>query len=191
MDAGPLSSFESSSWEIGSIIWERTRLQAKKREAEQVNWNHSCTLTGFRFQQSTYRMHIQTLIRKGTAATLAMRGAVKSTWGPDFKYICQLFIAVIAPIIDDAAIIWHKLSVQEKQLMEISTIQCIAMKTITGCFGSTPSSALEVETDLLPLKLRLHMKILWTITQMKSAPKRNPIHRVVVRHTLTMNFVTK
>jgi hypothetical protein len=51
------------------------------------------------------------------------------------------------------------------------------MKGILGCFRTTPTDALENETDLLPPHLRLREKILKSVTRMLTAPPRHPIQK--------------
>ena len=82
---------------------------------------------------------------------------------------------------DYAAVIWHrpedKTAPTTQQLSKFSTVQRQAMKAITGCFRTTPTAALENETNLLPPTLRLRRKVLNTITRMQTLPPRHPLHK--------------
>ena len=55
------------------------------------------------------------------------------------------------------------------------------MRAITGCFHTTPTSALEAETGLPPPNLRLLGKILQSITRIPTLPPQHPIHRWVAQ----------
>jgi len=75
-----------------------------------------------------------------------------------------LFTTVVAPRMDYAAIIWHRPRKHGQmnrppQLSKLESAQRTAMKAILGAFRTTATSALEVETCLLPVHLRLSNKI--------------------------------
>src|SRR5271168_5614349 len=55
------------------------------------------------------------------------------------------------------------------------------MKAIIGCFRTTSTPALEVETALQPAHLRLQSKILRTFTRMQTLPKGNPVSFCIER----------
>ena len=51
------------------------------------------------------------------------------------------------------------------QIQKLTIIQRLAMKGITGCYRTTPTAALEMETKLQPPWLRLQRKVLLIITR--------------------------
>jgi hypothetical protein len=55
-----------------------------------------------------FHSHLQHIIKKGTNTTMALFSIAKRSWGAPYKYVRQLFQAVIAPRIDYAASIWHR-----------------------------------------------------------------------------------
>lgn len=104
-----------------------------------------------------YRAHVDQIVKKGTKFALAIAGIAKSTWGAKFKHLRRLFTAVAAPRMDYAAIIWHRpgdnrTAPTQTQVRKLSTVQRQIMRAITGCFHTTPTSALEAETGLPPPK---------------------------------------
>ena len=50
------------------------------------------------------------------------------------------------------------------------------MKAILGCYRTTPTAAMEIETGLQPAWIRLQTKNLLVITRMQSLSTRHPIH---------------
>ena len=56
-----------------------------------------------------------------------------------------------------------------------ASAQRIAMKAIIGCFRTTSTPALEVETALPSAHIKLQSKILRTFTRMQTLPKGNPV----------------
>jgi hypothetical protein len=134
-----------------------------------------------------YEAHVRKLTETGAKAAKSVAEIAKSTWGPQVKYVARLFTTVMAPKIDYGAVIWHRPNDRQmatkEQLKKITTIQRTVTKAILGCFHTTPTSALEIETDLAPPKWRLRMKILLSITRMKAAPPTNPIHKWIKSST--------
>ena len=129
-----------------------------------------------------YRTHLDQIVKKGTKFALAIASIARSNWGPEFKYLKRLFTAVAAPRMDYAAIIWHRpkdyhTAQTQKQIRKMETIQRQIMKTITGCFKTTSTAALERETDLLPPHLRLNRQILKVTTRMQTLATPHPVKR--------------
>src|SRR5215510_4401522 len=50
------------------------------------------------------------------------------------------------------------------------------MKSITGCYRTTPTLAMQIESDLEPPWLRLQTKVLTSITRMQTLSTKHPIH---------------
>ena len=55
-------------------------------------------------QQLRYKGHIQQAVKKGIRAALALSSIAKCNWGTPYKYVRQLFQAVVAPRIDYGAV---------------------------------------------------------------------------------------
>ena len=59
-------------------------------------------------QQLRYKSHPQQVVKRGTNADLALASIANRKWGTTYKYVRQLFQAIIAPRMDYAAVIWHR-----------------------------------------------------------------------------------
>ena len=110
-------------------------------------------------QELNFGSHLQYIIKKGTKFALAMTGIAKAASGPPFKYVRQLFTSVVAPRTDYAAAVWYKPN-KKTQLSRLTTVQRTAIKAITGCLRTTSTAAMQFETQLLPVHLRLKRQIL-------------------------------
>ena len=133
-------------------------------------------------QKLLFHSHLQHVIKKGTNATMALFSIAKRSWGAPYKYIRQLFQAVIAPIIDYAAPIWHRPKQDGStagfaHIWKLSGIQRLAMKAILGCYRTTPTAAMEIESGLQPVWIRLQTKVLLAITRMQSLSTNHPIQQ--------------
>jgi ribonuclease HI len=131
-------------------------------------------------QELRFKTHLQHVVKKGTNAAMALSGIAKTTWGVPYTLVRQLFQAVIAPRTDYAAIIWHRpkgdgSTAGAVQTRKLTTIQRLAMKAILGCFRTTPTAAMELETGLQPAWIRLQSKVLLASTRMQSLSSRHPI----------------
>jgi hypothetical protein len=110
---------------------------------------------------------------------MAMANIAKATWGAQFTHLRQLFIAVVAPRIDYAAGIWYRLKDHRAQTIaqttKLASTQRHAMKAIIGCFRTTATIAMEMETELPPPHIRLQEKILRNLTRMQTLSEKHPL----------------
>jgi len=133
-----------------------------------------------------FKLHVEYAAKKGAKFALAMSRIAKSTWGTTYQQTRNLFTAVAVPRMDYAAIIWHRPTEYGKthrpgQLSKLEAAQRTAMRAILGAFSTTATSALEVETAMLPTHLRLRNKVLQTFTRMQTSPSSHPIHQCLRR----------
>jgi len=127
-----------------------------------------------------YHSHHRSIVKKGTSAALALFSIAKNSWGAPYKYIRQLFLAVIAPRMDYAAPIWHRPMHDGSteacaHVRKLVTVQRLAMKATLGCYKTTSTAAMEIESDLQPLWIRLQTKVLLAITRMQSLSAKHPV----------------
>ena len=138
--------------------------------------------------------HLQLLVKRGTNAAMALASIAKSSWGAPYRYVRQLFLAVIAPSTDYGAIVWHRpkydgSTATSAQIRRLTTIQRLAMKAILGCYRTTPTAAMEMESGLEPAWIRLQTKVLLAVTRMQSLSARHPMqdHLASALRTRTAN----
>ena len=132
-------------------------------------------------QELRFKSHLQQVVKRGTNAAMALSGIAKTTWGAPYSQVRQLFQAVVAPRTDYAAVIWHRPKgdgsvAGSAQARKLTIIQRLAMKAILGCYRTTPTAAMEIETGLQPAWIRLQTKVLQATTRMQSLPSKHPIH---------------
>jgi ribonuclease HI len=146
-----------------------------------------------------FASHLQHVAKKGTKFALAISRIAKSTWGAHYRHARQLFTAVVAPRMDYAASIWHRPAKYgethpQSQINKLVTAQRLAMRAIIGCFRTTATPALEIETALAPAHIRLQSKILRTFTRMQTLPEKHPvtawIEQAVKRRNEQVAFVS-
>ena len=135
-------------------------------------------------QQLRFKGHLQHAVKKGTNAALALSSIANGNWGTPHKLVKQLYQAVIAPRTDYAAVIWHRPKADESaansmQAQKLTTVQRIAMKTILGCYRTTPTIAMELESGLPPPWIRLQIRVLSSFTRMQSLAPSHPILELI------------
>src|SRR5579859_7369154 len=149
-----------------------------------------------------FRQHIQYATNKGTKFALAISRIAKSTWGATYVPTRTLFNAVVAARMDYAAIVWHRPTKHGRppaSLSKLETAQRTAMKAILGAFCTTTTSAMEIDTSLLPAHLRLRRKILQSMARMQTTQENHPIHQTIKRamsstsgrHISTLEYLTR
>ena len=89
------------------------------------------------------------LVSRDTATSINMR--VDLDIDPTYSII--LYKSLVRPHLEYAYPVWA--SVKEKDLIKIDRIQRTALLKASGCLNPTPTSALEVLTNVLPIRLRL------------------------------------
>src|SRR5579859_4124618 len=145
-----------------------------------------------------FHAHMEHAKKKGTKFALALSSIARVTWGAPFKYAKRLYTAVIKPRIQYGAPIWHRPedtrnSPITSQISNLTTVQRIAMKTITGCFKTTSTVALQYKTELLPIELELRKQIMKYLTRIQTLPAKHPTKicfKNAVRHWQTTNSKT-
>src|SRR5579859_7736627 len=79
------------------------------------------------------------------------------------------------------------------QISNLTMVQRIAMKMITGCFKTTSTVALQYETELLPIELELRKQVTRYLTRIQMVPAKHPTKvclQEAVRHWRTTTSKT-
>jgi len=154
-----------------------------------------------------FHPHLDYATKKGTKFALALSSIARITWGTPFKYMRRLYTAVIRPRIQYGAAIWHRPedvrnSPATSQANDLTKVQRLAMRTITGCFKTTSTTALQYETELLPIELELRKQITKYLTRIRTLPPEHPTKRWLLKaikhsterktpHTSNLEYLVK
>jgi hypothetical protein len=106
-----------------------------------LNFKEHCNK---RFSQATRTLH--------TVSRLSNR-----EWGLQPAAFRQIYLACIVPIADYASELWW--NNQSTLLYKLQLLQNLATRKITGAFKTAPSAALEMESYLPPVRIRLDHKL--------------------------------
>ena len=100
-----------------------------------------------------WKQHVTEKCQKAIALLWQCRRIVSSKWGISPKAMRWLYTSVIRPMLTYASSIWWPRTHIGSAVTELNHVQRLACLAITGTVRTTPTSALEVMLDLLPLDL--------------------------------------
>ena len=99
----------------------------------------------------TWKPHITQIARKATAALLQCIQIVGRTWGLNPTSMRWIYTAMIRPVITYACTSWVG-GVNKKYLeKKLSSVQRLACLMISSAFPSTPTGALEMLLNIMPI----------------------------------------
>ena len=97
--------------------------------------------------------HIDAKCNKALISLYQLRRSVGNTWGLTPRTTRWMYAAIIRPSLTYAAVVWWprvKLKTASRKLEHLQRLACLL---ITGALRTTPTKALEIIVDLLPLPL--------------------------------------
>ena len=90
----------------------------------------------------TWKDNIDERIKKSCNAFYSCKQAIGKRWGFKPNIIHWMYVSVVRPILTNSCFVWRTTLERECRKKELSKVQRTAMKAITKCFKSTPTSAL-------------------------------------------------
>ena len=120
----------------------------------QLEISEEATLLGVTFDSKlrlTWKPHITRIARKASAALLQCRQIVGRAWGLNPTSMRWIHTAMTRPVITYACTSWVG-GVNKKHLAKkISKVQRLACLMISSAFPSTPTGALEMLLNIMPI----------------------------------------
>lgn len=103
-----------------------------------------------------FKKHVQEKTASAKRVLIVINRLQNSEWGLPSKASKQLYQTCINSISDYGAEIWWKS--QSIFVEKFQKIQNFALRKILGCFRTSPVSAMEIEANILPIRIRMHRK---------------------------------
>ena len=100
-----------------------------------------------------WSIHIDSKCNKALISLNQLRRSIGKTWGLTLRTARWMYTAIIRPSLTYAAVVWWprvKLKTASRQLDHLQRLACLF---ITGALRTTPTKALEIIVDLLPLPI--------------------------------------
>lgn len=104
-----------------------------------------------------FKQNIDERIKKTHNAFYACKQAIGKNWGFNPKIVHWIYTSVARPILTSSCFIWWSVLEIKCNKKKFDSVQRLASTFITKCLRSTPSSALEVILDLIPIDLYTNM----------------------------------
>jgi ribonuclease HI len=120
----------------------------------------------------TWVPHILNKIKKAKSLLNASKHSIRKIWGPKPRFCKWAYTGMIRPMITYGCYIWAKAATTQVVINKLQQIQRLAMMGIASIRQATPTMALELLYDIIPLDLfirqtatkthiRLGYKITW------------------------------
>ena len=103
-----------------------------------------------------WRPHIHSKIKKAKSLLMKMTSLVYSYWGPRPKLMRWAFTGIVRPMLAYAALIWGHAIEDDTIETLFRRVNRLAMNTIVKVPRSTPTRAMEIVLDVMPLHLHIH-----------------------------------
>ena len=115
-----------------------------------------------------WTQHINNVLTSNLAYLRRLINKTKSVHGPKPKLIKWAYTGIIRPRVSYGVMIWgNKLHLKKHDAM-LTQLNRTAIKGLTKFKQSTPTAALEIITDIIPLKLHLLKTGMTTYCRLKS-----------------------
>ena len=99
----------------------------------------------------TWKPHITRIARKATAALLQCRQIVGKAWGLNPNNMRWIYTAMIRPVITYACTSWVGGLNKKYLVKKLARVQRLACLMISSAFPSTPTGALEMLLNIMPI----------------------------------------
>jgi hypothetical protein len=142
-------------------------------------------------QELRWKAQIDNAVAKGTAYVLQIRRLSTMAKGIPTHLMRQLYQAVAIPKMIYAADLWFSPAYRDGSdtpqkgslgtAKRLTSVQRIALLTITGAMRSTATDLLEVHANVLPITLLLQNFCHRAIVRISALPKTHPLHGPVRR----------
>ena len=107
-----------------------------------------------------WKKHIDDKINKGKKFVAQVANITRKNWGPKPKLMRWAYTGIVRPMVCYAAMTWgHRAPFHSKKLKRLNRM---AMNTFGSFPRSTPTSAMEVAMDVMPLDLFCRQEALAT-----------------------------
>lgn len=97
------------------------------------------------------------------------------------QLVCTLVLACVDTQTDYACTIWFKPKATVRMVQKLERVQKVALKMVSGGFKTAALSALEVEANMLPVRLRLQLRTLKVALHTISQPPSHPLYSQAIK----------
>lgn len=138
----------------------------------------SAKLLGVIFDKELrWKEHVQQAIKRATKVNIAL-GGLRHLRPEQMR---QLYQTCVTPVVDYASTVWHNPLRDKTHLRLLGTVQRTALLRVLSAFRTVSTLALEVESNMLPTRLRLKQRGQIVAASLSTLPESHPVHGVIKR----------
>ena len=113
----------------------------------------------------TWKDHVTNRVKKAKKDLMASKKLISKSWGLTPNKVKWIYECIVRPSLSYACHVWFKPENPVYITKELNKVQRLALTSITSCFRSTPTVAMERIVNLLPLDLHLCYKACSTVNR--------------------------
>ena len=120
-----------------------------------------------------WREHVLSKIKRAKGLLMKMANITRSYWGPKPKLMKWAYTGIVRPTLSYAAVSWGHTIEDDAIITPLRRLNRLAMSTITKVPRSTPTQAMEIILDILPLHLHIMKEGLSTYLRLQREMELN------------------
>ena len=140
-----------------------------------LKWSHETKYLGVTFDnQLSFKQHIDNKIAAAKRKLMLLGNVFRNTWGPSPAATKWAYTGIVRPALAYGSIVWADKTLNDQVKRRLSSLQRLALLQIAPVRKSTPTAALELLYDIMPLHLFLQEHALKTAIRVGIDPQWIP-----------------
>ena len=115
-----------------------------------------------------WKEHVQKKIKKAKGLLMKLANITRSYWGPKPKLMRWAYTGIVRPTLSYAALNWGHAIEDDSTITALRRLNRLAMNTMVQVPRSTPTLAMEIILDVMPLHLHVLKEGLSTFLRLKN-----------------------
>ena len=102
-----------------------------------------------------WKPHVETKVKKAKGLLMKLASIVNSYWGPRPKLMRWAYMGIVRPMVSYGAMAWGHTTEVDEVVTPLRRLNRLAMNTMVKVPRSTPTRAMEIILDVMPLHLHI------------------------------------
>ncbi|CAF4919851.1 unnamed protein product [Pieris macdunnoughi] len=105
-----------------------------------------------------WNKHLEHKLNKATIAFYQCKKMLGVKWGLSPKITLWIYTAIIRPMLAYGALVWWPRTELQTAITKLGRFQRLALSAASGCMKTTPTAAMEMALQILPLDLHIQQE---------------------------------
>ena len=126
--------------------------------------------------QLSFKKHIEEKIASAKRKLMILSNVFRNSWGPNPKAARWAFTGIVRPALSYGSVVWANKAQSQHMKDKLKKLQRLALLSIAPVRKSTPTAALEILYDVVPLHLFVKEQALKTfvlLSKLRAATFKN------------------